>query len=587
MAKQKGAAATLYGDGADKPDDADLKLRQRLDARLTSLKTWRYSWWVHWADLARFILPRRYRWLVTPQQWQRGSPINQNILDNTGTIAADRLASGMMAGITSPSKPWFRLGPIDMALLNDTEVKLWIAEVQRRMLRVMASSNYYTAKHQQYMDLAVFGTAPMIIYEDREQVIRCFNPCAGEYYAAVGASNSVDTLYREINMTVQQVVDEFGDGDNVSMDVRTAWKTGNLDREVLVCHAIEPNPEYVAAAGRVGPSNNVGNGAFRELYWERSAAGGTFLRKAEYYELPFSCPRWDVTGNDAYGRSPGMTALGDIKQLQLQQKRKAQAIDKIVNPPMVADPALKNEPASLLPGSVTYSPGMTTGKPGFAPAFQVNPYLGDLTKDMQEVQQRIQAAFFNDIFLMISQLDTVRSATEIDARREEKLIQLGPVLERNENESLSPDINRIFKIMQRMGLIPPPPEAIRRAGNIRVEYISMLAEAQRVTEVTAMERTWQFGGGIAAAKPEVLDNLDEDQSIKLYAEVLRVDPRMIRSPRQVAQLRAQRNQEAARAKAMQEAAALTAGAETLSKTEVGGGQNALDIMLNGVPAGAA
>ena len=53
-----------------------------------------------------------------------------------------------------------------------------------------------------------------------------------------------------------------------------------------------------------------------------------------------------------------MDALGDIKQLQLEQKRKAQAIDKNVNPPMIADPSMKNEPASLLPGAVTSMAGL-------------------------------------------------------------------------------------------------------------------------------------------------------------------------------------------------------------------------------------
>lgn len=584
----KSAATGTYGDGDANPEaKADLELRQRLDARMVSLETWRYSWWVHWAELARYILPRRYRWLTTPNQWQKGTPINQNIIDNTGTIAADRLASGMMAGITSPSKPWFRLAPSDMALIHDTDVKTWVSEVQKRMLRVMASSNYYLAKHVQYEDLAVFGTAPMIIYEDRENIIRCYNPCAGEYYAAVGASNAVDTLYRKIAMTVTQIVDEFG-LEACSPDVQSAWKTGggSRDQEKMVCHAIEPDPEYVAAVGRVGSNNNVGNGRFREFYWEYGQQTGKFLRREIFFEQPFSCPRWHVTGNDAYGRSPGMTALGDIKQLQLQQKRKAQAIDKIVNPPMVADPAMKNEPASLLPGAVNYVPTLTTGKSGFSPAYQVNPYLGDLTKDMMEVQTRIREAFYNDIFLMITQLDTVRTATEIDARREEKLIQLGPVLERNENEALSPDINRIFRIMMRFGLIPKPPDVILRAGNLRVEYVSMLAEAQRATEASSIERWWQFGGGIAAAKPGALDLYNEDASVQAYADILRVDPTLVNSPRQVAAMRAQRAEAEAKAEAMQQASAGVEGAKVLSETEVGGGQNALQLMLNGAPSGA-
>jgi hypothetical protein len=61
------------------------------------------------------------------------------------------------------------------------------------------------------------------------------------------------------------------------------------------------------------------------------------------------CPRWDVTGNDPYGTGTAFDAIGDIKQLQHETRRKAQAIDKMVDPPMIADIQLKNNPAALIP----------------------------------------------------------------------------------------------------------------------------------------------------------------------------------------------------------------------------------------------
>src|SRR5689334_10987765 len=93
----------------------DLNLRRHCEGRLIGLRVNRYSWWVHARELADYILPRRYKWLITPNQMNRGSPINQHILDSTGTLAARNLASGMMSGITSPTHPWFRfkIGHID------------------------------------------------------------------------------------------------------------------------------------------------------------------------------------------------------------------------------------------------------------------------------------------------------------------------------------------------------------------------------------------------------------------------------------------------------------------------------------------
>lgn len=584
MAAQSAAlVAETYRQAVPRPD---LMLRQHLDSRLVSLETWRLSWWTHWAQLASVLLPRRWRWLVPPSQWARGQVINQQIIDSTGTMAARVLASGLMSGTTSPSRPWFKLTHPDREIAEDPEVQKWMDEARGRMLRVMAGSNYYQAKAQQYEDLVIFGTAPMIIYEDYESIIRCYNPAVGEYYCAEGARFDVDTLFRKFTMTVSQVVDEFG-LEACSADVRQAWETrgGAQDREIVICHAIEPNPDYVADRAHIGPGGESRLFKWREAYWEYGSSGGMFLRRRGFMEQPFSCPRWSVTGNDAYGRSPGMDALGDVKQLQVEQKRKAQAIDKMVNPPMLADPQLKNEPASLLPGAVTY---VASGdrQAGFRPVYQVIPPINELKEDMIEVRQRIRDAFYNDIFLMINSMEGQQhTAYEVAIRQQEKLIQLGPVLERNENEGLGKDIDRIFNIMSRLRMFPPAPPALRDYPTVKVEYVSMLAEAQRAAEVTSIEQLWSFAGSLSAAyagSPSLpTDNLDPDESVKLYANRLGTPARVMTAPNVVAQMRQGRQQAQAQQAAMQTGQVAVQGAQTLSETNVGGGQNALEIMLGG------
>jgi len=556
-------------------------LRSRVDNRLNSLETYRWSWWVHWRELALYMIPRRYLYLITPNQFNRGSPINQNIIDSTAQVAIRVLTSGMMSGITSPSRPWFALTSPDDEVAEDYECKLWFEDVQGRMMRVMAGSNYYTAKAQQYEDNAVFGTAPMIIYEDNDSVIRCYNPCAGEYYAACGARFAVDTLYRKFTMTAQQVVDEFG-LENVSPSVKNLWDSrgAGLDSEIVIAHAIEPNPAYVSDPAHPGPGGATRGFRWREIYWEWGSGKQYVLRERGFFEQPFSCPRWNVTGNDAYGRSPGMDALGDVKQLQLEQKRKAQAIDKMVNPPMVASAAMKNEPAALTPGAITYTSELTNGE-GFKPVYQVNPDLRGMMEDIQECQSRIKNVFFNDVFLMINQLDTVRTATEIDARRSEQLIQLGPVLERFENEGLAPDIQRIFGIMLRAGLLPRMPDLLRQRPQIKIEYSSMLAQAQQAADSASIERILQVIGGLAALRPEAVDKINIDETIDVYGEKIRVPTKILNSDDMVAVMRQQRAQQQQQEQAMQVAQAGVQGAKVLSETDLGGGQSVLSAMLQG------
>lgn len=563
-------------------ENALAKLMTHLTGRLAGMISDRISFWVHWQEIAKYLIPRRYKYLITPNQANRGSPINQAIIDNTGTIAHRVCASGMMAGITSPGRPWFRFTLDDQELVELPQVKLWLDEVTKRMLTVFAESNFYTALATMYGDLVAFGTHAMVIREDFEDVIRCYNFCLGEYVLENNPRMEVDTCIRQFVMTVCQVVDEFG-LENVSDTVKTLYdsKGAGLGREIIVCHALEPNDNLTTEMGAMRRF------PFREVYWEMGQTE-KLLRLTGLHENALIAPRWDIVGNDAYGRSPGMDALGDVKQLQVEQKRKAQAIDKMVNPPMTAHVSMKNEPASLLPGGVTYVQDNSPGA-GFRPAYEVKPQIGELMEDIKEVQQRVRTTFFWDLFLMISQMDGVqpRNELEILERKEEKLVQLGPVLERFENECLDKAINRTFQIMLRAGLLPPVPAELR-GQHVKPEYISILALAQRAAMTTGIERLVTFVGRVAAGQtgiqgigPEALDTVDWDEAIDQYGDMMGVPAKILRPYAEVLKIRKQRADQQQQMAAMGQAQAAVDGAKTLSETEVGGGQNALQLMLGG------
>lgn len=548
----------------------DREYRTHLEGRMKAMWYDRNSFWTHWKELAEYILPRRYKWLITPNQANRGSPINSNIIDSTGTIAARTCASGMMSGITSPTRPWFKLRIREFDDDETGPVAIWLSDTQKRMMKVFQESNFYNCMATIFADLVVFGTSVCLIYEDYEDIIRGYNPCAGEYYLALNDRYMVDTVYREFTMTIKALGEWFGE-NNLPEDSKVAFKArqGESMREVAVCHAIEPNVGGLSKVPKLFP--------FREAYWVRGSDGDQILGERGFHEFPALCPRWDLQSNDAYGRSPGMDALGDIKQLQQETKRKAQAIDKMVNPPLMADMQLKNQPASQLPGGVTYVTGLAQN-PGMKPIFQVMPPVQEIMMDITEVQNRIKTIFFNDLFQMISQLQTVRTATEIDARREEKLVLLGPVLERFQNEGLDPAIDRAFNIMLRGGLLAPPPPEIEGI-KIEVEYVSMLAQAQRAVSTGGIERLLAQAGNLAAVRPDVLDNIDFDETTREYATLLDVSPKLLLPPDAVAAIREQRAEQQAQTQLAEQTLPGAKAAQTLSETEVGGGSTALDILL--------
>lgn len=571
------------------PDDLfspDVAFRKKSEGRLIGLRVNRYSWWVHWRELADYILPRRYKWIITPNQMSRGSPINQHILDSTGSMAARDLAAGMMMGCADPTKQWYRykIGRVDST--QTSRLSLWLAEVERITEQVLQESNFYDSLAIFFFDLVVFGTAVMLIYEDHKKVIRCINPCLGEYYVDNNGQLCPEILAREFTYTVSQAAEEFG-VENLSPSTASLWAQGgtSLTRELVIAHMVEPNKD----GRKYGIPDDF---QFRECYWEwggsASPQGGSsyspgLLRKGGFHESPAIICRWDLVSNDAYGRSPGMDALPDIKQLQLETKRLSQGIDKMVNPPMIADIQLKNQPASMIPGGVTYVNGMVSmGKPGFAPVYMVNPQVADMKEQIASVQERIRQAFYANLFRTISQYETRSNvtATEIDARRSEAMVMLGPVLERLNHEAFAKIHDRILGIGFRAGIYPPPPPEAQ-GQDINVKFTSMIELAQNAAKASGIERLFQIVGSVEGVAPEAIDNVDVDFGLQDYSYLMNNNPKLIRSPEQLQQIRQQRQQqqqEQMMAQRADMAQKLSAGAKTMSETNVGGGQNALEAM---------
>jgi hypothetical protein len=548
-------------------------VRKYAEGRLDSLRQTRNSWWKHWSQIGQYMMPRRNVWLSINKTEAKGNPVNDKVINERAILAANVCATGIVAGTTSQGSVWFVPKIFNQEFDDNTEEKRWLDKVQALISLVLQESNYYEAKATQALDLCVYGTSPIIIEEDDEDIINCYVPTIGEFFCANNSRGKVGTLALEYAYTVAQVVKKFGI-ENVSESVKTLYKDASgagQNTEIIVCMMIEEHDDTWVGK----PIPKVFK--WREVIWEKGTACDKVLSVRGFYEKPFSCTRWNLSGNDAYGSSPGMTALGAAKQIQHEEFSKGKSIDYARLPPMVADIAMKNQPASLIPGGMTYT-ATGVGSFGMKPAFEINPnVINLLSQDIALVESRIKEIFYNDLFMTVTNLDTTRTATEINARKQEQLIQLGPVLGRIQAE-LDDDLDRIFGIMQRKGLIPAPPESIQ-GKPIKMEYSSMLAEAQRASSVTAIEQLAAFAGNIAAVEPKVIKRPNWDELIKIYADALRVPSKGINSDDEVAAgIEAEAQQQQRQAMLEQSMMAIQ-GAKTLSETQVGGGQNAIERML--------
>jgi len=520
-------------------------------------------------DLASYILPIHYPW-TAPSHKSKKDSIDLR-LDSTATDAARTLANGLVNGITAQSRPWFRTRPSNIA--NPTkDLKEWLEESDKRIYAILAGSNFYHTQATHYLQLVTFGTAATLMYEDFDSVVRFYPVPVGQFRVSSDFTQRLTVFSRKLSMTVTKIVEMFG-LDNVSPQIKAAWKstTGGKVETRTVWHIIEKN---------VDDDLNVPlSFEWREVYFEDVQNTKTeVLRVSGFHEKPFVAPRWEVTGTEDYGTSPAHDALPDIKQLQQEVLRKGQAVDGMIRPALAVSDVLAGDPKAFLPGGITYIP------PGVdfhaAPVHVPQIPLQELAIDIQNLQNKIRQTFYNHLFRNVSNLDTVRSAAEIYERKNEDLLLLGGILERYQQEALDPIIKRVYGIAFRKGLLPELPDGVDFT-DLEIEYVSVLADAQRATETTAIERLWTVVGQLAASDPEVLDVADNVSLLRTYADLLRVPQTGLRSKDEVAQRQQARQQQL---QAQQDAVVgenLTKAAQNLSNTDVGGGQNALAAIVNG------
>ncbi len=580
--------------------DGVIGKRMRFEILRAELELDRASFEPHWRELSEHFMPRRARF--TTSDTNRGEKRSQKIIDTTPIYAARTLRAGMMSGITSPARPWFRLMTPDPALSEFGPVKQWLDDVRSLMSARFLRSNLYQALPTLYGDMGVFATGAMLIEEDDETTIRCTPFPIGEYYLANDARLQVRTFMRKFRLTVRQVVQKFGrrgpdgriaDWSNVSTRVKNLWDNNQRGTWVDVVHVIIENLEHDPR--RLESKFKRYADCYYEIGGAASLAGGdaggegygSILAERGYDDFPVLAGRWELAAGDVYGTDcPGMTALGDNKQLQFGEKKAAQILDKIDRPPMVAPTVMRSQKLTQLPGDVTYMDETTDKK--FRPAYDVSQFRFDyLEQKQQAVRSRIDRAFYVDLFLLMAQSDRRDiTATEIIERKEEKLLALGPMLEQVNQDVLDPLIDRTFGIMVRRGEIPPPPKELQ-GEELRVDYVSIMAQAQKALGRSGLQGFMSFVGEVAQVKqdPSVFDKVDTDQAIDEAGEAFGVPTRIIVGDEQVAAIRkaradAQRQQQQA---ALAEQAA--GAAKDLSQTDTSGKNALTDLLSSGVAAG--
>ncbi len=550
-------------------------LRQDLERRLAEMRTIREPYLCKWKDNADHLSPERGAWIQDPNKTDHADDSDRPwICDDVPTKALYDLASGMHGGLTSQTRKWFNLTTEDKELDDFPKVKDWLEVVEQFSQTSLHKSNFYQSILTYYHDLALFGTAVMLIHEDSEDVVRFHNIPAGQYFLAEDERQEIAVLYREFNMTVYALVREYG-LENCSDAVKDFYRNRVLEKEIKVVQAIQRKSDFdekLTKKAKNDPNEYI------DVHWECGNNADKALRYRGYREQPFSVSKWFDQG--VYGTSPTDVILCAIKELYHLKTRLSQGIDKAMHPQMILDEFLFKQKSSVLAGGVLKSNSTAMKQPAM-PLYPNPPQFERLEKPILDARRRIQEAYYTHLFMMLSQMEGVqpRNQMEIIERKGEKITMLSPVLQNVHRGAHKVVIDRLIKIGLRYKLVPPIPQELSEK-NIEPEYISDLAMAQKAVETTGIEQYASFAGNLMQAFPEIRHKVKPFGMMNVYGNSLGLPPSVSRSDDEAQELLTAENQRMEQQQQVQQGMQTAQGAKLLSETDVGGGKTALTEMLS-------
>ena len=485
----------------------------KIRRHFSQLKQERLTQEPHWREVQEYVAPQRGRGLRTSgsDEVNNGYKDTSRRLSGVASRALGVLASGMQSGLTSKARQWFLLGHPDPGLNRYHPVREWYGTVQEILEGVFRRSNIYTAFLHTYNEMAAFGQGAMAIFNHPDNVIYCRPYTIGTYWMASDSYGGIDAFYSSEWLTVTQLVDTFG-RDSVPDVVQNAYDNGNYNQRFEVIHGIFKSPERYGLTVR-------GLNTVASVHFLASAHGDDkFLRQSGYRTWPVMTPRWDVVDQDVYGWSPTRDVIDDVKMVMAMERDAMKATAKAANPPWRIPPELDRRGLDTRPGAL--NPVSSMNEHAVAPLFTNMPNLQQLQFKIDAVKQDIKDGYYNSLFLaLLSQDNPQMTAREVAERHEEKLLMLGPVLERIHMELLDPAIDRAFAIAWDAGLIPPPPAELE-GEQTQVEYVSILSQAQKAVGVNRIEQSVNFLGSVAQMYPEARHLLDVERTVREYGNMI-------------------------------------------------------------------
>ena len=491
----------------------------------------RLMWETRWKRIRDLQLPYIGEFEDTQDSTNPARRRDEKMLQGVAWQAAQVFSAGIMSGLTPPSRQWFKFGFSDPELNKDVGATKVLDQRQEIMQAVLAGSNFYNSVHSCYLELP-FGQAPLAIFPDSKTGVR-FQPLTiGTYALEVGGDGTVQRLLRKYRLTLEQIVESFGQ-DALPWRYKAQFDNNRFDnKKYTVYWLVEPNRDR--EPGKIGRLNMP----YRSMYWMKGSNENEWLYVGGFEEFPVPVARYIVTGMDAYGKGPGWFAEGDVNALQVMKKDQLLGIEMGVKPPVtVTHDVMNYGGVNMYPGGMTK---MSDANSAVRPLFQVGLDIDHVSAEITLTKDDIKRAYAADLFLMLDNIDNGQmTAREIVERQQEKLQQLGPVVQRLQDEFLNNILERVYNILDRSGIFPPIPDDVLETlsgKEMKIEYISPLAQAQKMSGLVNIEQAVSFTLQIAQAWPDAVKVIDPLATVEKYMELLGAPAAMRRSEEEVQQM---------------------------------------------------
>lgn len=507
--------------------------------RAGQLREKRGVWHNHWDDLADIFLQRRLGFASSPVDGDRRT---DHLYDGTPMQAARGLANSLAGLLRPQSQKWKWIKAADDEIDELDEFKEWAEQAENALDAEFAepSARFLQASAEVDLDLAVFGTAVMLVRES-ENLNRLLFQSIHLKDAVVFFDDDGNArgMYQYRKMTLQQAEEKWRGKGVLSAVSQQALQDKKLDEKVEFLHAVVPRE-----GGRPDALLSK-NFPWTDLWIE--VAESHIVQEGGFREFPYIVPRWDTSSGETYGRSPGMIALPDGSTLQAMGETMLVAGQRAAAPPLgVPSDGMFSAVNTFPDGLIYYDPTMFNGRNPFFPIEGGSNM--PLTRDMQEdMRNQVFAAFFRNV-LNLPVEGPQMTATEVNQRKQEFLREAGPVFGRLETDYTAPMVERAFNILLRAGRLPALPEVLEGRA-IRFEYESPVKRVRQQIDAAAA-RLWRNDLEEMAANtgdPSVLDKINKDKYADFTAEAAGIPNDLVNDEDEVARLREARAQAQAEA----------------------------------------